>query len=508
MYRALGDAASGDQEYRGLLGDCFLIRLARGAAKSHILIDCGMLLGSPAAKARMGAVAEDIRHVCGGRLDLLVITHEHWDHLSGFDQAADIFFDPKKLAIDQIWMAWTEDPDDPVAKGLRARFDKTGVALAGIAARLRDESARFGADAVRQKMGGLDGFMGAAAATGADGKRAAHLTTRGILDRLKQLRPGGKHVRYLKPGEVVPRTPGAVSLPVHVLGPPRDLQRLFKDKPSAKTPETYLDAPTVDGARLMRFAEGEDPDPSRDSPFAPDYCRFTIGDMEAKLASAAPADAASCEFLREHYHGMAGTDGWRLAAMERRRIDTDWLGAAGAMALKMDSDTNNTSLALALELPGPAGDVMLFPGDAQVGNWESWRDQPYQDEHGAALTAEQLLNRTRLYKVGHHGSHNATLAAHGLEMMTHPGLFALIPTDEDLGKRQGKGWLMPNPRVKAALRDQTGGRILRNDRRYPSRKRSAAENAKLRKDPDVRDVPDEFLAIVNETDLYLEVTLL
>ncbi|TIX03162.1 MAG: hypothetical protein E5V44_15695, partial [Mesorhizobium sp.] len=56
-----------------------------------------------------------------------------------------------------------------------------------------------------------------------------------------------------------------------------------------------------------------------------------------------------------------------------RRIDSDWTGSIEALALKMDSDTNNTSLALAFELPD--GQVLLFPGDAQVGNWLSWNDQ-------------------------------------------------------------------------------------------------------------------------------------
>ena len=33
-----------------------------------------------------------------------------------------------------------------------------------------------------------------------------------------------------------------------------------------------------------------------------------------------------------------------------RRIDTDWLGSAENLALKIDGDVNNTSLALGLEL--------------------------------------------------------------------------------------------------------------------------------------------------------------
>ncbi|WP_174298000.1 MBL fold metallo-hydrolase [Sphingomonas bacterium] len=511
MYRALDPIPDGSADgsvdgigdHRGLLGDCFLIRLEAGEVRSHILIDCGLLLGSPKAAERMRAVAADIVSTCAGRLDLLIVTHEHWDHLSGFSQAADVLLDPAKLAIGTAWMAWTEDPADPLANSLRTRFDRTGFALASIAGRIRDGDTPFGPDAARSKLGGVDAFMGKPVAGSSQNR--PRLTTRDILARLKA---GAGEVCYLRPGETR-RTPGPVSLPAYVLGPPRDLPLLFRDTPSAVTPETYLDAPTVDGGQLLRLADGGLPDPARDSPFAPDYCRFTIADMEARLAAGDGDDLRSCEFLRRHYHGTAGMADWQKAAMDRRRIDADWLGTAGAMALKMDSDTNNTSLALAFELPDDARDVMLFPGDAQVGNWLSWGNQAYKTPDGSPVTIDQLLARTLLYKVGHHGSHNATLAARGLALMTNDRLFAMIPTDEELARRQGAGgWQMPNPRVRAALKAQTGGRILRNDRRYPSAARTAAQNERLRADPDVTAIPQGFLDRLVETDLFLEYPLM
>ena len=69
---------------------------------------------------------------------------------------------------------------------------------------------------------------------------------------------------------------------------------------------------------------------------------------------------------------------------------------------------NNSSLAVAFELPG--GHTLIFPGDAQFGNWLSWDRVEFKDESGKALpvTTKQLLNRAVVYKVGHHGSHNAT----------------------------------------------------------------------------------------------------
>ena len=63
--------------------------------------------------------------------------------------------------------------------------------------------------------------------------------------------------------------------------------------------------------------------------------------------------------------------------------------------------------------------MLLFPADAQIGNWLSWQSlPPGTAADDAWITADDLLARTVLYKVGHHGSHNATLKERGLELMT------------------------------------------------------------------------------------------
>ena len=47
---------------------------------------------------------------------------------------------------------------------------------------------------------------------------------------------------------------------------------------------------------------------------------------------------------------------------------------ASDLALQLDSVTNNTSLVLAIERIAD-GKVLLFPADAQEGNWLSWHDE-------------------------------------------------------------------------------------------------------------------------------------
>ncbi len=67
-----------------------------------------------------------------------------------------------------------------------------------------------------------------------------------------------------------------------------------------------------------------------------------------------------------------------------------------ALAVSLEQATNGTSLVLLLRF---GETTMLFPGDAQWGTWDRILHDP---------ESEELLRTVNLYKVGHHGSHNAT----------------------------------------------------------------------------------------------------
>ena len=112
-----------------------------------------------------------------------------------------------------------------------------------------------------------------------------------------------------------------------------------------------------------------------------------------------------------------------------RAIDDQWLLAAEQLALKLDNVVNNLSMVLAFEFTATK-EVLLFAADAQIGNWLSWQKPVWTLTDGRTRTevrAHDLLARTVFYKVGHHGSHNATLKDGGLEAMSHPGLVAATP---------------------------------------------------------------------------------
>lgn len=87
---------------------------------------------------------------------------------------------------------------------------------------------------------------------------------------------------------------------------------------------------------------------------------------------------------------------------------------------------------------------MLFPCDAQIGSWLSWQTLSW-NVNGKTITGPDLLKRAEFYKVGHHGSHNATAKQSGLEQMTALRQ-AMLPVDH--AEAVKKNWVrMPLPEI-------------------------------------------------------------
>lgn len=431
--------------YRQGLGDCFLLTFPREGRPLYMLIDCGVLLGTEDQTGWMERVAEDIRHTTDGHVDILIATHEHWDHLSGFIQATDVF---DRIEFGDLWLAWTEDPDHELATKLRRGREAALKALAQAHLRLR-AAAPDDADVLQSVLE----FSGPLAASGGQSLAAA----------LEYVRKKVPRPRFCRPGEKPLALPGVDGVRVYVLGPPENERLIKKSDPTKSGREVYELAASadVDGSFFAAVAQMDAPEQDA----GVDALRAYELSLPFDLAHLVPAEHAKADqFFRRVYYGdqekAAKLDEWSW-----RQIASDWLTAANDLALKLDNDTNNTSLALAIEL-SPGGDVLLFPGDAQVGNWLSWANLvwPKGAEAGdaGATTAASLLARTVLYKVGHHASHNATLRDQGLELMTSPELVAMIPVDEKMA-REKKKWDMPFGPLLRRLEEKTMGRVIRAD---------------------------------------------
>lgn len=453
--------------YRGILGDCFLVVLPKEDGGSfHLMIDCGVILGTPDPGRKMTAVVQDLIDATGGHVDLLVVTHEHWDHVSGFLQAEDLFATgdeddaPGKLHAHDLWLAWTENPNDDLANLLRGERRRTERGLRMALQRLRameaDERQRAspaGAEpdedewTPSRQVDSLLSFFGA----------------RGTSDALGKVREYARNPpRYCEPGEPPIELEDVPGVRFYVLGPPKDERLIKRSRPSRAHPEVYEDlhlsaanaffASALEGFGLDDYAQDELGAASgarrldeTARPFDHDY---RIPELQARQMA----------FFQRHYWEDAVDEDF--TDQEWRRIDAEWLRAAVELALKLDDDTNNTSLVLAIELVD-SGKVLLFPGDAQVGNWLSWESVSW-DLDGQTVTGHDLVRRTALYKTGHHGSHNATLREKGLELMSRDDLIALVPVDHEMAKK--KRWFkIPFDPLMDRLHEKTQGRLLRGD---------------------------------------------
>jgi hypothetical protein len=78
-------------------------------------------------------------------------------------------------------------------------------------------------------------------------------------------------------------------------------------------------------------------------------------------------------------------------------------------------------------------------------------------------TAADLLRRTVLYKVGHHGSHNATLRAQGLETMGGRNFVAMLPVNENVAQLKAGYGRMPLKSLVKDLLIRAAGRVMRSD---------------------------------------------
>jgi beta-lactamase superfamily II metal-dependent hydrolase len=126
-----------------------------------------------------------------------------------------------------------------------------------------------------------------------------------------------------------------------------------------------------------------------------------------------------------------------------QELFTSRMSDAMDLAFALEDAVNNSSLAL-LFLFGKQG--LLMPGDAQWGNWKYWIEQQ---------VAEEMFDQVTVYKVGHHGSHNATPKS--VIDRLPKDVTVLVPT-------QDKPFpTIPEPKLITALEARSSGRLVRSD---------------------------------------------
>lgn len=329
-------------------GDCFLmsIRYDDSSAK-HILIDCGSMKSPPNTRGWMKKVVESIRDECGGKLDVLVATHRHKDHISAFgnDSTGQIL---ENLNPEVVIQPWTEDPDipeDSKAPIGTNRRHRRRLALMEQFAEHRFEASNLGAVQHLKKAGPETvkklAFMG-----------EDNISNRSAVERLIRMGRAGRaifaHAKMELDLEKV--LPG---VEVDALGPP-----------------TIEQSPDVKDMR------------SRD-----DVEFWHINAASSAVEKGKPIDP---------FPGTAGSRGRRDMFWIRHRLKRLELTRLFQIVRILDDTMNNTSLILLFRAGSKS---FLFPGDAQIENWSFALNDP---------SVMEKLKDVDVYKVGHHGSLNAT----------------------------------------------------------------------------------------------------
>jgi hypothetical protein len=347
-------------------GDCFLLTFTYAKRERHVLIDYGSTAAPKEAHAKyMVEIAQDLKEKCKGRLDILVETHRHRDHISGFTTEGEATGKIiASLRPNHVVQPWTEDPKakpnamtattltpkhgKPSEKELTSHFLGSLEDMHRVADHVdkttRSEMMHAGPKTLNQLA-----FLG-----------QSNLKN---LSAVKNLIDMGKkgQTHYVNAGMTLHALLPGVK--ITVLGPP-----------TLKQTETIRTERSKDPGEFWQFR----------SFWA---SQGLAANAIASLGKAAPRRRAVRHLSDAHPPNMR----WFIEQSRKAYADQTL-----EIVRDLDSVMNNTSVILLFEI---GNRKLLFPGDAQIENWAyALKNKKWCD----------LLKDVNLYKVGHHGSLNAT----------------------------------------------------------------------------------------------------
>lgn len=391
--------------YQVGFGDCFLLTFRYPSGERHVLVDFGTMELPPGApRDLMRQVALDVEARCHrdpatGEADPLAIvaTHRHRDHVSGFSTegarkpgrrsrpeggaartSGEIIRDLRPRLVLQ---PWTEDPELPTdAKAPRAVRAASSRAFRALLADMGEISRLAIAEGKRLEAWARSTAFRELAARELGFLGQNNLPNESAVRNLVDMGRAGRAV-YASYGS----DPGLGSflrgVRVRVLGPPTVEQSAAVRRQRKEDRDEFwhlrgqLHAFWGGQARILRAA---------------DVAGTVRRARSGRAAGRGPFPRAQV------YDPRALPPAIRL--FKRRAVDAR-AEELLEMVRVLDGVLNNTSLILHFEVGNLA---LLFPGDAQIENWSHALDGPDARRNRA------LLAGVDLYKVGHHGSLNAT----------------------------------------------------------------------------------------------------
>ena len=403
--------------YRVGFGDFFLMTVPGKNGPAHILVDCGV---HAANINSINDCVQDMKKETGSHLALVILTHYHADHMSGFASNYDDF---AEFNVGAVWITNRLDPSNSDSSKFMAQLSSVAQQL------MMQLGARTDAAAVEAHHK-VENALGVASEDGGGGSNAK---------ALKLLQGGFKNkppVYYYQGGDT-PTLPDELDgmITAELLGPsPKDSGGEFAA--SDNKTEQYLAALGDNGV----------PDTTRVRPFDPKKWPAT--------AASYPANT-----FDEFNTGTVDPkgDGARRFEKTLASMQPDALAAA---ADKLDGTLNNQSLVVLFTCNGKK---LLFVGDAQWGNWAYWLygKAVTGSDPGITARAKEILGSIDFYKVGHHGSTNATpIPAVGA--LNQAGA-AMCSTATGAYGSPAKKTEVPRTALIDALEERTGKRLVRSD---------------------------------------------
>jgi hypothetical protein len=356
--------------YNSGFGDSMLLKFGYAGFERRVLIDFGTSAAPlRAAKDFMTAIAADIREQCrepdgSYKLHAIVATHRHLDHISGFSTEGQTGGVIAALKPDVVVQPWTEDPSAPV-DATRATADSyTGGKPDPSTRRLR----------FRAALDHMHAFANAVALEAAANRLEMGRDTRALLQFL---------------GEQNLKNASAVR---NLMDMGRNGRAMYVHCGSRSGLETVLPGVTVDVLGPPTLEQSDEI--RKETAKNPDEFWFqAFWGAQAVAASAAASGDGALFPGAEEYSKADFPANVRWFVERARAVRADQLLQ---IVRELDSAMNNTSVIL-LFRAGPL--KLLFPGDAQ---WENWSYALQNEEY------RKLLADVDVYKVGHHGSTNAT----------------------------------------------------------------------------------------------------
>lgn len=432
--------------YNVFFGDCFLLVFEYpGAVRRSVLIDYGSTgkgkvlpdaagadddeTQNDSTGERMLKIAMHIKEACGNSLDVVVATHRHKDHIYGFGlkESGRIIRECRPKIVIQ---PWTENPDDN-----RDLTNKNVVV----------KVEEFKNSPQKNFAVMLSNMHDVAASIEAE---AMHLDDSNVYK--KTIEPGLRDNILFAAGDNKVKNAKAVEN-LHAMG-------------SAEGAESHYVSYGYDQIDWATILPGVD-------------VRFLGPPTLEQSNEITSATNTSDEFwslqaMNNYFWGVqsatsrgsiAGGDGTPLFSPEQikrsRPANVRWIirrlrSIRASQLLEIvrfvDTALNNTSVIMLFEV----GDQkLLFPGDAQIENWQYALGQP---------GVKALLKDTTLYKVGHHGSRNATPKSlwNNFKRRTTPKAPVADPMTTVISTMQGKhgdtpDTAVPLPKMVAEMRLQS-----------------------------------------------------